>query len=423
MDLSKLSKIQDSAKPARSLRRLNKRVSDDSYEEWTKDEAPKELKSLFDKFDEWIDNEDADSYELGRQGEFIVFGETSASESHEDEVEKFMEEKGYVLDDTDNRHDTYYAYFKEKVSDDSFEAFNEDTASTEEIAEWAEQFVKPVVEAQLKEQGEKGEVEVKVDGDQIRIEAEGVSDSSMRRAIRKVKIRDSKIRKVLGKKLKVKDEAPDPIPEDIPEEDQPEWLEKFAAPAISDYLKEHGVECTVEVSEDGTLEVEPVSGKDEDKELADSFVRAWGKSHGKSFIKDDEESEKAKKEGGQGGPEDEHEEEDAWKEHERGEELKPKEMEDWVDEMIAPAVEAKLEDLGVDANYEVHPEDKGVVIDLASKSSKNDEDLEEGQDELVDSITKVISSKKVKDSKHPRHVVLRIFDSNRKQLRKVVYGK
>lgn len=92
----------------------------DSFEEWSEEEVPEELKSVYSKISEWIENGEG-GFELGEENGAVVYGEFDVDNSHEDDVRSMMEELGYEEVDTDEHHGTYYQFFKKKVKDDSGE--------------------------------------------------------------------------------------------------------------------------------------------------------------------------------------------------------------------------------------------------------------------------------------------------------------
>lgn len=92
----------------------------DSFEEWSEEEVPEELKSVYSKISEWIENGEG-GFEFGEENDAVVYGEFDVDDSHEDDVRSMMEELGYEEVDTDEHHGTYYQFFKKKVKDDSGE--------------------------------------------------------------------------------------------------------------------------------------------------------------------------------------------------------------------------------------------------------------------------------------------------------------
>lgn len=92
----------------------------DSFEEWSEEEVPEELKSVYSKISEWIENGEG-GFEFGEENGAVVYGEFDVDDSHEDDVRSMMEELGYEEVDTDEHHGTYYQFFKKKVKDDSGE--------------------------------------------------------------------------------------------------------------------------------------------------------------------------------------------------------------------------------------------------------------------------------------------------------------
>lgn len=98
----------------------------DSFEEWSEEEVPEELKSVYSKINEWIENGEG-GFELGEENGAVVYGEFDVDNSHEDDVRSMMEELGYEEVDTDEHHGTYYQFFKKKVKD------SKDDLSWEEI--------------------------------------------------------------------------------------------------------------------------------------------------------------------------------------------------------------------------------------------------------------------------------------------------
>lgn len=92
----------------------------DSFEEWSEEEVPEELKSVYRKINEWIENGEG-GFEFGEENGAVVYGEFDVDDSHEDDVRSMMEELGYEEVDTDEHHGTYYQFFKKKVKDDSGE--------------------------------------------------------------------------------------------------------------------------------------------------------------------------------------------------------------------------------------------------------------------------------------------------------------
>lgn len=92
----------------------------DSFEEWSEEEVPEELKSVYSKISEWIENGEG-GFELGEENGAVVYGEFDVDNSHEDDVRSMMEELGYEEVDTDEHHGTYYQFFKKKAKDDSGE--------------------------------------------------------------------------------------------------------------------------------------------------------------------------------------------------------------------------------------------------------------------------------------------------------------
>lgn len=92
----------------------------DSFEEWSEEEVPEELKSVYSKINEWIENGEG-GFEFGEENGAVVYGEFDVDDSHEDDIRSMMEELGYEEVDTDEHHGTYYQFFKKKVKDDSGE--------------------------------------------------------------------------------------------------------------------------------------------------------------------------------------------------------------------------------------------------------------------------------------------------------------
>lgn len=92
----------------------------DSFEEWSEGEVPEELKSVYSKINEWIENGEG-GFEFGEENGAVVYGEFDVDGTHEDDVRSMMEELGYEEVDTDEHHGTYYQFFKKKVKDDSGE--------------------------------------------------------------------------------------------------------------------------------------------------------------------------------------------------------------------------------------------------------------------------------------------------------------
>ena len=92
----------------------------DSFEEWSEEEVPEELKSVYSKINEWIENGEG-GFEFGEENGAVVYGEFDVDDTHEDDVRSMMEELGYEEVDTDEHHGTYYQFFKKKVKDDSGE--------------------------------------------------------------------------------------------------------------------------------------------------------------------------------------------------------------------------------------------------------------------------------------------------------------
>lgn len=92
----------------------------DSFEEWSEEEVPEELKSIYSKINEWIENGEG-GFEFGEENGAVVYGEFDVDDTHEDDVRSMMEELGYEEVDTDEHHGTYYQFFKKKVKDDSGE--------------------------------------------------------------------------------------------------------------------------------------------------------------------------------------------------------------------------------------------------------------------------------------------------------------
>ena len=92
----------------------------DSFEEWSEEEVPEELKSVYSKINEWIENGEG-GFEFGEENGAVVYGEFDVDNSHENDVRSMMEELGYEEVDTDEHHGTYYQFFKKKVKDDSGE--------------------------------------------------------------------------------------------------------------------------------------------------------------------------------------------------------------------------------------------------------------------------------------------------------------
>lgn len=88
----------------------------DSFEEWSEEEVPEELKSVYSKINEWIENGEG-GFEFGEENGAVVYGEFDVDDSHEDDVRSMMEELGYEEVDTDEHHGTYYQFFKKKVKD------------------------------------------------------------------------------------------------------------------------------------------------------------------------------------------------------------------------------------------------------------------------------------------------------------------
>lgn len=92
----------------------------DSFEEWSEEEVPEELKSVYSKINEWIENGEG-GFEFGEENGAVVYGEFDVDDTHEDDVRSMMEELGYEEVGTDEHHGTYYQFFKKKVKDDSGE--------------------------------------------------------------------------------------------------------------------------------------------------------------------------------------------------------------------------------------------------------------------------------------------------------------
>lgn len=305
----------------------------------------------------------------------------------------------------------------QKPVKDSFEDLNEVESSTEEVAKWVEKYVKPIVEKALFDNGEAGKVEVTVDGDKVLITSE-VSDSALKVALRKARLSDEKIRRVLNQRLKVSDDT---------------VVNEAQLQSLKDLIGEYGIEATVSIK-DGDIIVEAVNGEFKEGEdiIVDSVIHAWQENNVQNveFIRDADEDDTiedpeeaariAAEQAGQGGVENEDEEDDAWKEHEDDESLSTEDkMKEWAEEVITPVIKSHLDEVGITSRVEVTADENGVTIDLAATSKSDDKDLEDEElDGIVDSLLNAV----VAANKGCYRTRLRVKDSSNKVLRRVIYG-
>lgn len=122
-----------------------------------------------------------------------------------------------------------------------------------EIQEWIEGYIKPIIESQLGE-----DVNINVLGARIIIEAPGVEQPVMDSVLRKLVVSDASVFSALRQierlqaKMKVADDS---IPETIPPARIGMWLELFALGTIQQFLTDHHVPVAAIDYKDGMISI------------------------------------------------------------------------------------------------------------------------------------------------------------------------
>lgn len=262
---------------------------------------------------------------------------------------------------------------------DTVEFLDANEASAEEVAAWVETYIVPSLTAISDDP-----ITVTVLDGEITItgvEETAVADSALSLSKKSLNFKNT-MKRILDDDAYGDDEVPEvetplPIVEDIPEENTEEWLEQFAAPSIQAFLSEHGVEADVEVSESGEVKITPVNLEDIDQveTIMDSYKH---KSLGNQTlkVKDDEEDIVPT--------------EDDDEEEEPNEEVT---AEGWADAVAIPAIQAHLEEEGIDADFTVELKNGSLVITAdmdegADKDDDDDDDIEEITDSAIANLTR-----------------------------------
>lgn len=159
---------------------------------------------------------------------------------------------------------------KNKLDEADFREFDE--VAQEDVLEWVQKNIKPVLELILGD-----EVLVKA-GEDGAITINGSSEEEVQDACEEISRANPVVKKFFQKFLKDDEFGEEKdvlkIKEDMTPEQTNEWLRNFAAPAIKSFMDEHGVPADVYTDEDGIVKV--VALKDPYSvvtEVVDSFLK------------------------------------------------------------------------------------------------------------------------------------------------------
>lgn len=237
---------------------------------------------------------------------------------------------------------------KDKLDQADFREFDE--VAQEDVVEWITKNVKPVLDLILG-----NEVEV-VAGDDGTITINGSSEEEIQDACEEI-ARNNQGFKEFFKKFIQDDEFGEEkdtlkIEEDMTPEQTDKWLREFAAPAIKDFLEEHGVPVTMDTDENGVIKITATDDTySKVDEVIDSFLKE------KKFdefhlirVKDDEENEI--------------------------------DVEAFIENVIIPAITKHVEEQHHEAEVQIEQDDDEIIIrtDLEIEPEKKQKEKPEGEE-------------------------------------------
>jgi hypothetical protein len=248
---------------------------------------------------------------------------------------------------------------KNKLDEADFREFDE--VAQEDVLEWVQKNIKPVLELILGD-----EVLVKA-GEDGAITINGSSEEEVQDACEEISRANPVVKKFFQKFLKDDEFGEEKdvlkIKEDMTPEQTNEWLRNFAAPAIKAFMDEHGVPADVYTDEEGIVKV--VALKDPYSvvtEVVDSFLKE------KKFdeftlirVKDDEEESEI-------------------------------DVEEFIEKVLIPSIEAHINSQELEADVQIDQNGDEIIIrtDLEVEEPKEKPEGE-SEEEIKEKVIELLS--------------------------------